>query len=422
MVITAGSPADGGRLFDRAVLRTITQAQDDLDDMGAGLRRRMAELHARQDTFEKAVNKQSKSLKAVSANRTVATAKSTQHEHTDEKPVPIPSATASAESGHRKPPVPPTARKEPHNAPDVSASSASTADLVSAHQFDQDLDHLNKRLKEMQLLMPATGGMFVNMFLGSINVRFVRKSERLAFKREYERLKMKLAPVFVVTCLLCLYFEDYRWLHMCLQLALSCYYISLAVRENILRANGSNIRAWWIIHHYFTMMQGVLLLTWPDGESYARFRRPLHLFGLYNAVLMIFQTRYQMARLYTLRSLGMANEMDVASSDSTQIHWSETMRLLLPLIVLGQIMQGSQALRLFRIYMDFPKEVQILFLSLLSLANFIGNSITTMQVLLAKRHKQRSQVSSRTLPPPDIDPPTSEEAQRRMRQEEKKVS
>lgn len=378
MVILAGS-ASGGRV-NRAALRGITQAQDELDGMGTGLRKRMSELHALQDTFEKAVNKQAKSLKAVAASKTTS-------------PSPQPSQDEKTNKHSNAIPPRPTTKTVTANA-NTSAHPAET-DFVSVEEFDDDLSQLHTRLKDMQLLMPATGGMFVELFLGSINVRFARKSERMAFKQEYEKLKMKLAPIFVVTCVLCLYFEDYRWLHMSLQLALSCYYVTLAVRENILRANGSNIRAWWVIHHYFTMMQGVLLLTWPDGESYARFRRPLHTFGLYNSVLMIFQTRYQMARLYTLRSLGMANEMDVASSDSTQIHWSETMRLLLPLIVLGQFMQGSQAYKLFTIYKDYPKEVQILFLSLLSFANFVGNSFTTMQVMLAKRNKQRSRLLNR---------------------------
>lgn len=420
MVITAGASAAmsaRSNVVDRALLRDISAAQDALDDLGVGLRRRMAELHALQDTFEKAVNKQAKSLKGVAANTTAATADNTQKEVPKE----------SKESRPGKPPVsPPVLPKEAkRNAP--ASTGGVIAEPVSAEQFHEDIGHLEHRLKEMQLLMPATGGMFVELFLGSINVRFVRKSERLGFKREYEKLKLKLAPIFVVFCLLCLYFEDYRWLHMCLQLSLSCYYVTLAVRENILRANGSNIRSWWIIHHYFTMMQGVLLLTWPDGASYARFRRPLHLFGLYNAVLMIFQTRYQMARLYTLRSLGMANEMDVASSDSTQIHWSETMRLLLPLIVFGQVMQGSQAYRLFTTYKDFPKEVQILFLGLLSLANFIGNSITTMRVLLAKRSKRKAQTPTRSLPHDNADthPILStalDSVERLTREEEKKVS
>jgi hypothetical protein len=252
---------------------------------------------------------------------------------------------------------------------------------------------LRKRLAQARLFTPARGGFFVELFVGEINVRFVRKKERLAFKADYERLKQRLAPFFVVLCIACLLFEENRWLHMILQLALTSYYITLAIRENILRINGSNIKSWWIIHHYVTIMQGVLLLTWPNGASYARFRTGLHYFGLYNAVLQIFQTRYQIARLYTLRSLGMVGEMDVASSDSTQIHWSESMQLLLPLIALGHVLQLFQAVSLFRIYYWSPHELQILLLGILFSTNFIGNVRTTAVVVMEKRKSGGDRVS-----------------------------
>lgn len=258
----------------------------------------------------------------------------------------------------------------------------------------RDAATLRIRLAAAGRLTPAAGGWFVEMFLGGLNVRFVRKSERLAFKADYERLKQRLAPMFVVFCIVCLWFEENRWLHMLLQLALTTYYVTLAIRENILLVNGSNIKAWWIVHHYITIVSGVLLLTWPNNATYSRFRNGLHLYGLYNAVLQIFQTRYQIARLYTLRSLGMAGEMDVSNSDSTQIHWSESMKLLLPLIVFGQVLQAAQAFSLLRIYRSSPHELQILLLALLFLILFIGNAVTTSLVLFAKRKSGQSSGSS----------------------------
>lgn len=249
-------------------------------------------------------------------------------------------------------------------------------------------------VERMRAMLPVSGGWFVEMFLGRVNVRMGSKRERLRLKEEYELLKQKLAPVFVGMCVLCLIFEDNRWLHMLLQLGLSTYYLSLALRENILRANGSNIRSWWIIHHYLTIWQGVVLLTWPNGESYGRWRTSLHYFGLYNALLQIFQTRYQIARLYTLRSLGKAGEMDVANSDSTQFHWSESMRFLLPLIALGQIMQAWQAISLLFLYREYPLELQILLLGLLFCATFSGNFITTVIVVMDKRKGEKGEIAA----------------------------
>jgi TMPIT-like protein len=344
-----------------AAVAEAARAQDDVDRQGAELRRALDDLHARQDAFERNVKARGKALRA----------------------------------------------------------------LPSGHDGTRDL---RQRLAAAARITPSSGGFFVELFLGSLNVRFVRKSERLAFKADYERLKQRLAPLFVVVCIFCLYFEENRWLHMLLQLALTTYYVALAIRENILLVNGSNIKAWWIVHHYLTMISGVLLLTWPNNAAYARFRNSLHLCmytpreanfvardasdgrrcrvlnactsnsielfpiaycmcvdGLYNALLQIFQTRYQIARLYTLRSLGMAGEMDVSNSDSTQIHWSESMKLLLPLIVFGQIFQAGQALSLFRIYLSSHHELQILLLAILFMVLFLGNAITTSLVLFEKR-------------------------------------
>jgi len=95
---------------------------------------------------------------------------------------------------------------------------------------------------------------------------------------------------------------------MLLQLFLAYYYASLAIRENILRqvsicvkyfdthfvifrANGSNIKPWWIWHHYLSMGIATCFLTWPDSTSYAMFRNRLHIFGMYTALLQILQAR-----------------------------------------------------------------------------------------------------------------------------------
>lgn len=364
MVITAGAKAAEAAQaneVDPSTLDDIAASQDSLDELSETFSEQMSELHKLQDKFEAAVKKQAKMIKSVQAAQRAQ------------------SAQRAAQRTARRMGLRNDEDKEP-----------SKEQQERENSFAQRFDKLKERVQNRQKMMPSTGGMFVELFLGSINVRFARKSERLNFKREYETTKLRYAAFGVFFCIICLMLPDYRWLHMMFQLSLSWYYATLAIRENILRVNGSNIRTWWIIHHYLTMMQSVLLLTWPNGASYVRFRNPLHMFGLYNAVLMIFQTRYQMARLYALRSLGMAHEMDVASSDNTQIHWSETMTLLLPLIIFGQLMQGYMAIFLFRLSRSFTNEFQIVLLCFLFFANFTGNVSTTIQVLLHKRARMAS--------------------------------
>lgn len=393
VVVTKGQKQYGDV---KTLTEEFLEAQDGVEELADQLRGSMAELHALQERFEKAVLKQTKTLKNIEkADKVAKKARKQQQQQqtqsteggTDTDTATTESNTTASASANATAGTDDTAHGDTNLGTNVAESEPSETEETGNGL--PRIGQLRARLARgsTQHLMPCSGGLFVELLLGHLNVRFMRKSERLQFKTEYEKLKLKLAPGLVVLAVVSLYFEENRWVHMVLQLCLVWYYVTLAVRENILRVNGSNIKSWWIIHHYFTMLQGVLLLTWPNNASYAMFRRSLHFFGLYNAVLQIFQTRYQVARLYALRSLGMAGEMDVASSDSTQIHWSRGMATLLPLILCGQAAQAWLAFKLFGLFAANRHEWQILLLALLFTANFIGNLITTMLVLHEKRKR-----------------------------------
>ena len=62
---------------------------------------------------------------------------------------------------------------------------------------------------------------------------------------------------------------DYPIFHAAFQLWLTYYYITLALREHILKVNGSNINAWWIAHHYIAILLSAIVLTWDcDTPAY----------------------------------------------------------------------------------------------------------------------------------------------------------
>lgn len=44
---------------------------------------------------------------------------------------------------------------------------------------------------------------------------------------------------------------------------LSYVYLALALRENVLIVNGSNIRSWWILHHYLSILACLIMLALP---------------------------------------------------------------------------------------------------------------------------------------------------------------
>jgi len=104
--------------------------------------------------------------------------------------------------------------------------------------------------------------------------------------------------------------------------------VSLALRENILKVNGSNIRPWWITHHYLSAFMSVVLLTWPEGPNYYKFLPQFNLYVVHHAwsracasassylsacvsryclcqgVVQFMQAAYQKKRLYIRKAIG----------------------------------------------------------------------------------------------------------------------
>ena len=52
-----------------------------------------------------------------------------------------------------------------------------------------------------------------------------------------------------------------HWIHILTHIWMLYYYVSLSLRENILKTNGSNIKRWWIIHHYLSSIMSITVLT-----------------------------------------------------------------------------------------------------------------------------------------------------------------
>ena len=113
------------------------------------------------------------------------------------------------------------------------------------------------------------------------------------------------------------------------------YYSALAVRENILQANGSDIKDWWIFHHYVSMFIAVVTLLLPR-DRYASTIAPFMWFLLFQGVIMVVQNRYQGKRHYVRRSLGKAKDIDVATSE-TIAEKSSDLKFLVPLLVVTYV-------------------------------------------------------------------------------------
>ncbi|KAL0382506.1 UNVERIFIED_CONTAM: Transmembrane protein [Sesamum calycinum] len=165
-------------------------------------------------------------------------------------------------------------------------------------------------------LPSKSNGRFLRMFLGPINVRANRKDVKLKVKEEYNNFRDRTAYLFLFLPTLLLMLRSWIWDGCLPALPVQLYqawllylYTGLALRENILRVNGSDIRPWWIKHHYCAMAMALISLTWEieRGPDCAQKQRGVELFlkwAIMQGVAMILQNRYQRQRLYTRIALG----------------------------------------------------------------------------------------------------------------------
>ena len=118
------------------------------------------------------------------------------------------------------------------------------------------------------------------------------------------------------------------------------FYASLALRENVLVMNGSDIRPWWIQHHYVMLLFTLVLLSLPtESTAYQVFSQKFLFYNCFQGLIMMFQNRYQSRRLYRQIALGRNSMMDVVSTETTP--GKGHLLLLYPALF---AMQGSQFL------------------------------------------------------------------------------
>eukprot|EP00741_Cyanophora_paradoxa_P019488 tig00021127_g18812.t1 len=262
-----------------------------------------------------------------------------------------------------------------------------------------DYEHAKHFIREWKSKFPTGESKFMKLFIGDVTITLDKRGERLKVKQAYERFKATVTPWWLL-CNVLVLFTSYRWLDMLYQIFLVYYYSTLALRENILRMNGSNIKTWWIRHHYLSLVCVFAICMWPDSESYRSFRGMLFLYTLYSGFVQVLQTKYQMSRLYTLRALGQADIMDVANSDSAQMQWAPNMVVLLPFLFTGHLYAAVNGLYCFYLaWLHGLREPNVPIVAATFLAISFGNVYTTIQVLLKKRHAPQGPVSQRSLTP-----------------------
>ncbi|KAK9122451.1 hypothetical protein Syun_020068 [Stephania yunnanensis] len=238
-------------------------------------------------------------------------------------------------------------------------------------------------------------GTFLKKFLGPISVRATRKDVQLKVKEEYNSYRDRTALQFLLFPSTLLLLRSWIWNGCLPALPVQLYqawllflYTSLALRENILRVNGSDIRSWWIYHHYCAMAMAVVSLTWeikgqPDCDHKQRGVQLFLLWAVMQGVAMLLQNRYQRQRLYTRIALGKAKRMDVVWGETAGVEGQ--LWLLCPLLFILQGFEAYVGLLLLRTaFVGVVSEWQVVFCGILLVVMAAGNFTNTVQTLMSK--------------------------------------
>ncbi|GJN37040.1 hypothetical protein PR202_gb25960 [Eleusine coracana subsp. coracana] len=130
---------------------------------------------------------------------------------------------------------------------------AAAAAHADSDKVEEDLDRATCLISDgdiASLLPSKTHGVFLKMFLGPVNLRATRKEVQLKVKEEYNSYRDRTALLFLGFPVILLCLRSWLWNGCFPALPVQLYqawllflYTTLALRENILRVNGSDIRA-----------------------------------------------------------------------------------------------------------------------------------------------------------------------------------
>jgi hypothetical protein len=260
---------------------------------------------------------------------------------------------------------------------------------------------MKRRSEDMKTIMPKTGSIFLRLMLGRVNVRVFTPNDRQLLRDEFTKFKTRTTYAYTLVPLLSLLVNQYgdflvdtHWSLVLIQIWLMYYYMTLAIRQNVLKMNGSKMMDWWIYHHYISILMTAIYLTWPNAPIYNSYKKKYLLYLSFQGFVQFLQNRYQSARHYTLRALGRASSMDLPMTETITETPGAFLVLLIYVNQFVQFFLGTSLLYtlfteldLFRPIAEYREEMQTLSVGILIIVLGIGNFIATT-ITLRKKGKQ----------------------------------
>ncbi|XP_020177346.1 uncharacterized protein [Aegilops tauschii subsp. strangulata] len=276
--------------------------------------------------------------------------------------------------------------------------SLAPLDPATLDKVEEELERARAAILDgdVAAFLPSKGnGKFLKKFVGPVNVRVARKEDKLKVKDEYNNYRDRAAYMFLLFPSTLLLLRWWVWDGCLPALAVQVYqawllflYTSFALRENVLLVNGSDIRPWWIYHHYLAMLMALVSLTWeikgqPDCSSKQRGVQLFLRWAIMQGIAMHLQNRYQRQRLRTRIALGKAKRMDVVAGETAGVEGQ--LLLLYPVLF---VLQGFEAyvgvLLLQTAWHGLTSEWQVIVCGILLVVMAVGNFVNTVETLALK--------------------------------------
>jgi len=274
-------------------------------------------------------------------------------------------------------------------------------------RLQKALKALWKRQIGLRKVRPETRSFFSRIILGRVNVKCFSDRERERLRDEYNKFKLRTNVIFILFPLVVLFFHYYlrhewldtHWINIFHHLWLLYYFVSLALRENILLVNGSNIRPWWIYHHYISAAGVVVWLVWPLTDIYLSYVPYVTLLSFYTGLVQSLQILFYRKRDYANRALGKSGPMDV-SYPETLTELPKELLILVPFLFVAQLWQVALGLSFFRTlatecnifskhWTEYKEELQVFASGVFSVVLGMGNFISTILTVYSKARSKR---------------------------------
>ncbi|KAJ6254849.1 transmembrane protein induced by tumor necrosis factor alpha [Anaeramoeba flamelloides] len=272
--------------------------------------------------------------------------------------------------------------------------------IITHEEYNEfKIELVNQRifLRTLRAMLPNKTSNFLSFFVGSVTFYMTDSSERIKVKTEYENFKKLIMLIYGGFSCFMLILHLLNWKSVINLIILPYhllpvfYYLSLAMRETVLKANGSNINLWWTAHHYFSIiLSGSICFC--DFKSFDKvFGLRYYIFSIYSCVTQFLQHLYQMNQLYKMKALGIANLEDTVNSDTPTINFFFSLKVLLPFLIITHTFQGYLGIYLIKSFFLLERNVLFIIMGVLFSILAIGNIYLTAKVIYDKIHARSFQ-------------------------------